>query len=147
MSILKTFCNLDISEECYNDLRCRINEKLIDVVNRAMRNGTLPPFKKGTKLTTYHVKSEDKKRDKIADGDKSAELFVKAEKISPSNSKISDKQLNKELNNTPRDAYMPLSSKLNSKKFHSKGEEDLNGDKRTIENAIRKSIERNKKKQ
>ena len=146
MSTLENFYNLNISEECYNDLSALISEKLVDVINRAMRKGTLPPFKKGTKLTTYHVKNKDKKKDKIVDGDKSAELFVKAEGIKPSNSKISNKQLNRELNNTPRDAYLPLSSKLNSKKLHLKGEEDLNGDRMTIEKAIEKSIERNKRK-
>ena len=144
MSIFESLESLNISEECYKELAILISEKLVDVVNRAMRKGTLPPFKKGTKLTTYHVKN--KKKDIIADGDKSAELFVKAEEINPSNNKISDKQLNKELNNTPRDAYQPLISKLNSKKLHLKGEEDLNGDRMTIERAVEKSKERNKRK-
>ena len=144
INILKHLLRLNVSEECYDDVLTLINEKLVDVVNRAMRKGALPPFKKGTKLTTYHVKN--KRNDKIADGDKSAELFVKAEGIEPSDSKISDKQLNRELNNTPRNAYQPLISKLNSKKLHLKGEEDLNGDRMTIENAVEKSKERNKRK-
>ena len=143
MDIFESLENLNVSEECFNDISALINEKLVDVVNRAMRKGALPPFKKGTKLTTYHVKN--KRNDKIADGDKSAELFVKAEGIEPSDSKTSDKQLNRELNNTPRDAYQPLISKLNSKKLHLKGEEDLNGDRMTIENAVEKSKERNKR--
>ena len=79
MDIFESLENLNVSEECFNDISALINEKLVDVVNRAMRKGTLPPFKKGTKLTTYHVKN--KRNDKIADGDKSAELFVKAEGI------------------------------------------------------------------
>ena len=145
MGIFESLENLNVSEECYNDIYALINEKLVDVVNRAMRKGTLPPFKKGTKLTTYHVKNKDKKKDIIADGDKSAELFVKAEGIEPSDSKTSDKQLNRELNNTPRDAYQPLISKLNSKKLHLKGEDDLNGDRMTIERAVEKSKERNKR--
>ena len=143
MDIFESLENLNVSEECFNDISALINEKLVDVVNRAMRKGALPPFKKGTKLTTYHVKN--KRNDKIADGDKSAELFVKAEGIEPSDSKTSDKQLNRELNNTPRDAYQSLISKLNSKKLHLKGEEDLNGDRMTIENAVEKSKERNKR--
>ena len=143
MDIFESLENLNVSEECFNDISALINEKLVDVVNRAMRKGALPPFKKGTKLTTYHVKN--KRNDKIADGDKSAELFVKAEGIEPSDSKTSDKQLNRDLNNTPRDAYQPLISKLNSKKLHLKGEEDLNGDRMTIENAVEKSKERNKR--
>ena len=141
-NILESFCNLNISKESFNDISALIDEKLVDVVNRAMRKGTLPPFKKGTKLTTYHVKN--KRNDKIVDGDKSAELFVKAEGIEPSDSKISDKQLNRELNNTPRDAYPPLISKLNGKKLHLKGEEDLNGDKMTTENAVEKRKGRSK---
>ena len=144
MSIFESLESLNISEECHKELAILISEKLVDVVNRAMRKGTLSPFKKDTKLTSYNVKN--KKKDTIADGDKSAELFVKAEGIEPSDSKISDKQLNRELNNTPRDAYPPLISKLNSKKLHLKGEDDLNGDRMTIENAIKKSKERNKRK-
>ena len=143
MDIFESLENLNVSEECFNDISALINEKLVDVVNRAMRKGTLPPFKKGTKLTTYHVKN--KRNDKIADGDKSAELFVKAEGIESSDSKISDKQLNRELNNTTRDAYPPLISKLNDKKLHLKGEEDLNGDRMTIENAVEKSKKRSKR--
>lgn len=146
MKILESFYNLNISEECFNNISALINEKLVDAVNRAMKKGTLPPFKKETKLTTYHVKNKNKKKDVIADGDKSAELFVKAEEIKPSDSKISDKQLNRELRNTPMNAYPPLISKLNGQKLHLKGEEDLNGDRMTIENAVEKSKERNKRK-
>lgn len=144
MSIFESLESLNISESCYNDLIALIDEKLTDVVNQAMRKGILPPFKKGTKLTSYNVKN--KKKDIIADGDKSAELFVKAEGIKPSDNKTSEKQLNRELNNTPRDAYMPLSSKINRKKFYDKDDEDLNGDKKTVEVAIEKSIKRNKRK-
>ena len=144
MDILESLQNLNISEECYNDILYLIDERLVDVVNRAMKKGTLPPFKKGTKLTSYNVKN--KKKDIIADGDKSAELFVKAESIKPSDSKTSDKQLNRELSNTPRDSYPPLASKINRKKFFDKDDEDLSGDKKTIERAIEKSKERNKKK-
>jgi hypothetical protein len=144
MNILESLQNLNISEECYNDILYLIDERLVDVVNRAMRKGTLPPFKKGTKLTSYNVKN--KKKDIIADGDKSAELFVKAEGIKPSDSKTSDKQLNRELSNTPRDSYPPLSSKINRKKFFDKDDEDLSGDKKIIERVIEKSKERHKKK-
>lgn len=87
----------------------------------------------------------NKKNDTIADGDKSAELFVKAEDTKPSDHKTSEKQLNRELNNTPRDAYMPLVSKINRKKYYTKDDKDLNGDKKTIERAVEKSIERNKR--
>ena len=75
MGIFESFESLNISEECHKELAILISEKLIDVVNRAMEKGALPPFKKGTKLTSYNVKN--KKNDTIADGDKSAELFVK----------------------------------------------------------------------
>ena len=146
MKILESFYSLNISEECYNDISALINEKLVDVVNRAMQKGTLPPFKKGTKLTSYNVKNKNKKKDVIADGDRSAELFVKAEGIEPSDSKTSEKQLNRELNNTPRDSYIPLASKINRKKYYTKDDEDLNGDKKTIERAVEKSKERNKRK-
>lgn len=144
MNILESLQNLNISEECYNDILSLIDERLVDVVNRAMRKGTLSPFKKGTKLTSYNVKN--KKKDIIADGDKSAELFVKAEGVKASDNKTSDKQLNRELNNTPRDAYLPLVSKINRKKYYAKDDEDLNGDKKTVEKAVEKSIERNKRK-
>jgi hypothetical protein len=144
MSALENFYNLNISEECHKELAILISEKLVDVVNRAMRKGALPPFKKGTKLTSYNVKN--KKKDTIADGDKSAVLFVKAEGVKASDNKTSDKQLNRELNNTPRDAYLPLASKINRKKYYAKDDLDLNGDKKVIERAIEKSKERNKKK-
>ena len=144
MSIFESLEGLNISEECHKELAILISEKLVDVVNRAMRKGTLPPFKKGTKLTSYNVKN--KKKDTIVDGDKSAELFVKAEGVKASDNKTSDKQLNRELNNTPRDAYLPLASKINRKKYYVKDDEDLNGDKKTVEKAVEKSIERNKRK-
>lgn len=144
MGIFESLESLNISEECHKELAILISEKLVDVVNRAMRKGALPPFKKGTKLTSYNVKN--KKKDTIADGDKSAELFVKAEGVKASDNKTSDKQLNRELNNTPRDAYLPLASKINRKKYYAKDDVDLNGDKKTVEKAAEKSIERNKRK-
>ena len=52
MSIFESLENLNVSEECYNDIYALINEKLVDVVNRAMRKGTLPPFRKGTRQLT-----------------------------------------------------------------------------------------------
>ena len=146
MNILESLQNLNISEGCYNDLLSLIDERLVDVVNRAIKNGKLPPFKKETKLTSYHVKNNEKKKDKIADGDHTAELFVKAEEVTPSDNKVSDKQLNRKLNNTPMKAYTPLDSKINREKFYDKGDEDVNGDKRTIEAAVEKSKERNKRK-
>ena len=146
MNIIESLQNLNISEECYSDLLSLIDEKLVDVVNRAIKNGKLPPFKKETKLTTYHIKNKGKKNDRIAPGDHTAELFVKAEEIPSSDDKISDKQLNKKLNNTPMKAYRPLEAKINREKFYDKGDEDLNGDKQTIEVAVEKSKERNKRK-
>lgn len=146
MNIAEFLQNLNISEECYNDLLSLINEKLVDVVNRAIKNGKLPPFKKETKLTTYHIKNKNKKNDRIAPGDHTAELFIKAEEIPSSNNKVSDKQLNRKLSNTPRKAYRPLEAKINREKFYDKGDEDLNGDKKTIEVAVEKSRRRSKKK-
>ena len=145
MDIFRSLQNLNISEECYNDILSLVDEKLVDVINRAIRKDKLAPFKKGTKLTTYHVKDKDKKNDRIAPGDHTAELFVKAEQITPSDSKISDKQLNRKLNNTPMKSYQPLISKINQEKFYNKDDEDLNGDKKTIESAIEKSKERNRR--
>lgn len=146
MNIIESLQNLNISEECYSDILSLIDEKLVDVVNRAMKNGKLPPFKKGTKLAPYTVKNKKKVPDRIVDGDHTAELFVKAEETPSSDSKISDKQLNKKLNNTPMKAYTPLEAKINREKFYNKGDEDLNGDKQTVEIAIEKSKERNKRK-
>ena len=40
---------------------------------------------------------------------------------------------------------MPLVSKINRKKYYTKDDKDLNGDKKTIERAVEKSIERNKR--
>ena len=146
MNIAESLQNLNISEECYNDLLSLIDEKLVDVVNRAIKNGKLPPFKKGTKLAPYTVKNKKRVPDRIADGDHTAELFIKAEEIPSSDSKVSDKQLNRKLSNTPRKAYRPLEAKINREKFYDKGDEDLNGDKQTIEVAVEKSKERSKRK-
>ena len=141
---LESLENLNISEACFQDIMSLIDEKLTDVVNRAIANGKLPPFKKGTKLSSYWYKKN--KEDKIVPGDTTAELYVKAEKVTPSKDKTSDKQTNRILNNTPWGASDELASKLHGIKLHKKGEKDLINDKRLMDVAQEKSEERNKKK-
>ena len=140
MYIFESLENLNVLEECFDN----IMEKLTDVINRAITKGKLAPFKKGTKLGSYWYKKD--RTDKIVPGDTTAELYVKAEKVTPSDSKTSDKQTNRILNNTPWGASDELASKLHGIKLHGKEEKDLINDDRLMKIAKEKSQERNKKK-
>lgn len=140
ISIFESLENLNVSEECFDN----IMEKLTDVINRAIAKGKLAPFKKGTKLGSYWYKKD--RVDKIAPGDTTAELYVKAEKVAPSDSKTSDKQTNRILNNTPWGASDELASKLHGIKLHGKEEKDFINDDRLMKIAKEKSQERNKRK-
>ena len=162
MSIFESLENLNVSEACFQDIMSLMDEEVTDSINRLIDMDKLPPMSKDTKLLSYWYKNKKNKEDKIAPGDTTAKLYVKAEKLTPSKDKTSDKQTNRILNNTPYGVSDELSAKLNGtklfcknkgaedkgsngNKFFTTNKEDSINDKRVIDNAVEKSGERHKK--
>ena len=124
MSFLKITKNLNVSEECFNDIINIVEEllsegyNLDDVVKRARDKGRISDLK-------------------------DRELSKKALEVESSYDHPSMKQAKREMNNIPERSTDDLIYKLNQGCYYDKGHKDSPSNQEVVELAKNKSIRRN----